>query len=188
MDGRVAPHTRRSVASPAAADALASFPKSHHPTPGMGDVVAPASGAECAVQRLRPGRPSVLAVARHRRCHFATRPRTRRASTSICDDDADNPPVHTSNARGLFRDPRQFVSELEASPELRSGRSERVGGYGVMGLPFQSGHLLAMRRCPASSVPGYSFGLTPQPIRTVDLLSRRRAQRHLHSLLRCRRR
>ena len=69
----------------------------------------------------------------------------------------DDPPVHTSNARTQFGDPRQFVTELEASPELPSGSSERFAGYGVMGLPFRSGHLLAMRRIPASSVgPGYS--------------------------------
>lgn len=69
----------------------------------------------------------------------------------------DDPRVHRWNARGLFRDPRQFVSELEASPGLPDGSSERFAGYGVMGLPFQSGHLLAMRRFPASSVgPGYN--------------------------------
>jgi hypothetical protein len=69
----------------------------------------------------------------------------------------ENRPVHTSNVRGQFRDPRQFVSEIEASPELPCGNNERFAGYGVMGLPFQSGHLLAMRRFPASSVgPAYT--------------------------------
>ena len=40
---------------------------------------------------------------------------------------------------------------------LPSGGEERFAGYGVMGLPFASGHVLAMRRFPASSIgPGYS--------------------------------
>jgi hypothetical protein len=69
----------------------------------------------------------------------------------------DTPQVHGRKARRRSLEPRQFVSELEASPGLPSGSSERFAGYGVMGLPFQSGHLLAMRRFPASSVgPGYS--------------------------------
>lgn len=52
--------------------------------------------------------------------------------------------------------PRELVSALEASPTLPGGTSERFAGYGVMGLPFRSGHLLAMRRFPASSVgPAY---------------------------------
>jgi hypothetical protein len=52
--------------------------------------------------------------------------------------------------------PRELVGQLEASPRLPAGAEERFAGYGVMGLPFTSGHLLAMRRFPASSVgPGY---------------------------------
>ncbi len=43
------------------------------------------------------------------------------------------------------------------SAALPSGDAERFAGYGVMGLPFASGHVLAMRRFPASSIgPGYS--------------------------------
>ena len=43
------------------------------------------------------------------------------------------------------------------SASLPSGNAERFAGYGVMGLPFASGHVLAMRRFPASSVgPGYT--------------------------------
>jgi hypothetical protein len=39
---------------------------------------------------------------------------------------------------------------------LPGGPGERFAGYGVMGLPFRSGHLLALRRFSASSVgPGY---------------------------------
>lgn len=40
---------------------------------------------------------------------------------------------------------------------LPSGSEERFAGYGVMGLPFSSGHVLAMRRFPASSIgPAYT--------------------------------
>lgn len=40
---------------------------------------------------------------------------------------------------------------------LPAGDDERFAGYGVMGLPFASGHVLAMRRFPASSIgPAYS--------------------------------
>ncbi len=43
------------------------------------------------------------------------------------------------------------------SPWLPSGSEERFNGYGVMGLPFASGHVLAMRRFTSSSVgPGYT--------------------------------
>jgi hypothetical protein len=46
---------------------------------------------------------------------------------------------------------------LEAAPSLPPGSEERFKGYGVMGLPFESGHVLALRRFPASSVgPPYS--------------------------------
>lgn len=55
-----------------------------------------------------------------------------------------------------MRDPREVVAEIEAHPSLPEGSEERFAGYGVMGLPFSSGHLLVLRRFPASSVgPGY---------------------------------
>lgn len=49
-------------------------------------------------------------------------------------------------------EPRTLVDELAAAASLPAGRQERFNGYGVMGLPFESGHVLAMRRFPASSV------------------------------------
>ena len=53
-------------------------------------------------------------------------------------------------------EPREAVQRAEANARLPSGSDERFAGYGVMGLPFSSGHVLAMRRFPASSVgPGY---------------------------------
>jgi hypothetical protein len=54
-------------------------------------------------------------------------------------------------------DPRALVGKLETTAALPSGSEERFSGYGVMGLPHRSGHVLAMRRFPASSVgPGYT--------------------------------
>jgi hypothetical protein len=54
-------------------------------------------------------------------------------------------------------EPQRLVEQLEAAPSLPAGSEERFNGYGVMGLPFTSGHILAMRRFPASSVgPGYT--------------------------------
>jgi len=53
--------------------------------------------------------------------------------------------------------PRHLVEQIEAAPALPPGLDERFNGYGVMGLPFISGHVLAMRRFPATSVgPGYT--------------------------------
>ena len=48
--------------------------------------------------------------------------------------------------------PRDWIERIEAAPSLPVGSEERFDGYGVMGLPFDSGHVLAMRRFPASSV------------------------------------
>ena len=53
--------------------------------------------------------------------------------------------------------PRALVEQFESAPSLPRGSDERFDGYGVMGLPFASGHVLAMRRFPASSIgPGYT--------------------------------
>jgi hypothetical protein len=41
--------------------------------------------------------------------------------------------------------------------DLPAGGGERFAGFGVMGLPFASGHVLALRRFPASSIgPAYT--------------------------------
>ncbi|MCG3110698.1 MAG: hypothetical protein MCM46_02630 [Candidatus Manganitrophus sp. SB1] len=54
-------------------------------------------------------------------------------------------------------EPRERIALWEATASLPSGLEERFNGYGVMGLPFSSGHILAMRRFPASSVgSGYT--------------------------------
>jgi hypothetical protein len=53
--------------------------------------------------------------------------------------------------------PREIVRRIEADPALPAGEGDRFAGYSVVGLPFRSGHVLALRRFPASSVgPGYT--------------------------------
>lgn len=52
--------------------------------------------------------------------------------------------------------PRQAVDALRSRPDLPDGDDERFAGYGVMGIPFDSGHYLALRDMLASSVgPAY---------------------------------
>jgi hypothetical protein len=53
--------------------------------------------------------------------------------------------------------PREAIQELEqAAVGTHTGR-ERFRGYGVMGLTFHTGHVLGLRRFPASSIgPGYT--------------------------------
>jgi hypothetical protein len=55
-----------------------------------------------------------------------------------------------------MREPAAIVQDLERHSDLPPGSEERFFGYGVMGLPFRSGHVLGLRRFPASSIgPGY---------------------------------
>ena len=49
-------------------------------------------------------------------------------------------------------EPKDLVDSLEQDTKLPSGDEERFSGYGVLGVPFTSGDLLAMRRFPASSL------------------------------------
>jgi hypothetical protein len=51
-----------------------------------------------------------------------------------------------------MRPPAHFARQVEEHPVLPRGEGERVSGYGVMGLPFTSGHVLGLRRWTASSV------------------------------------
>jgi hypothetical protein len=56
-----------------------------------------------------------------------------------------------------MKEPRDLVAELEAQASLPEGTDERFFGYSVLGLPFRSGHVLALRRFAASSIgPGYA--------------------------------
>jgi hypothetical protein len=49
-------------------------------------------------------------------------------------------------------EPRDLVEELERNAKLPDGSDERFVGYGVMAAPFASGHILCMRRFPATSL------------------------------------
>lgn len=52
--------------------------------------------------------------------------------------------------------PSALADEAEHA-ELPEGTGDRFAGYGIMGLPFRSGHVLALRRFPASSIgPAYT--------------------------------
>jgi len=54
------------------------------------------------------------------------------------------------------RAPRGFAAASIKTPGLPDGTEERFAGYGVMGLPFRSGHYRALRHFPASSIgPGF---------------------------------
>lgn len=48
--------------------------------------------------------------------------------------------------------PKSLVESLEQDLSIPPGNAERFSGYGVMGLTFASGHVLGLRRFPASSV------------------------------------
>ncbi len=54
-------------------------------------------------------------------------------------------------------EPRDYAAHAES---LKSGLSkdwEHFSGWGIMGLPFRSGHILGLRRFPAASIgPGYT--------------------------------
>lgn len=54
-------------------------------------------------------------------------------------------------------EPRDLAEAAERSQPRFRGEKEQFAGYGVMGLPLSSGHILGLRRFPASSVgPGYT--------------------------------
>jgi hypothetical protein len=56
-----------------------------------------------------------------------------------------------------IKSPSVQAGEIERHAGLAAGAGERFTGYGVMGLPFASGHVLALRRFPASSIgPAYT--------------------------------
>jgi len=53
-------------------------------------------------------------------------------------------------------EPQALAELTEIDPELPAGAGDRFSGYGVMGVTFASGHILALRRFPASSL-GYGY-------------------------------
>jgi hypothetical protein len=55
-----------------------------------------------------------------------------------------------------IQSPRDDVLAVIDNPVLPDGDDERFAGFGVMGLPFESGHYLALRQFPtASFAPAY---------------------------------
>jgi hypothetical protein len=55
-----------------------------------------------------------------------------------------------------MQDPRAAVGELDGRAQLPGDDGERFSGYGVMGLPFATGHYLALRVFPVTSIgPGF---------------------------------
>jgi hypothetical protein len=53
--------------------------------------------------------------------------------------------------------PQQIVEKVEREHTLTIGNGERYSGYAVLGVPFRSGHVLVLRRFPASSLgDGYT--------------------------------
>ncbi|MCG2622003.1 hypothetical protein LVY72_08740 [Arthrobacter sp. I2-34] len=56
-----------------------------------------------------------------------------------------------------MKSPRTLAAGAERLDRPASGPDEQFSGYAVTGLPFSSGHILALRRFPASSLgPGYT--------------------------------
>ena len=54
-------------------------------------------------------------------------------------------------------EPKEAVDKLEQGVVLPFGADERFSGYGVMGVPFASGHVLCLRRFPVTSLgQGYT--------------------------------
>jgi len=54
-------------------------------------------------------------------------------------------------------EPRDIAEEYEKEISLPSTKYETFAGYGIIGLPFSSGHVLALRRFPLTSIgPGYT--------------------------------
>lgn len=56
----------------------------------------------------------------------------------------------------ILAQPRDLAELTEIDPQVPPGVEDRFSGYGVMGLPLASGHVLALRRFPASSL-GYGY-------------------------------
>lgn len=52
----------------------------------------------------------------------------------------------------MSRTPRDAAEAAITEPQLPDGTDERFAGYGVMGLPFSSGHYLALRHFPETSL------------------------------------
>jgi hypothetical protein len=82
----------------------------------------------------------------------------------------------------IFKTPRDAAVAAQRNPVLWPGTDERFTGYGVMGLPFRSGHYLAMRHIPASSIgPEYRTVWHYAPDGTWTFITDRRPE-HTYAL------
>ncbi len=48
--------------------------------------------------------------------------------------------------------PKDLIYEVERNASLPDSSWEKFSGYGIMGLPFSSGHILGLRRFPVTSL------------------------------------
>jgi hypothetical protein len=85
-------------------------------------------------------------------------------------------------------EPRQIVEQIEGSVSLpQGGGGDRPAGYAIIGLPFRSGHVLALRRFPASPAgPGFTSVWHRSPLGIWTFFStirlpRQRRSRHCSS-------
>ena len=54
-------------------------------------------------------------------------------------------------------EPRDYAARTESLKSEAAKDWEHFSGWGIMGLPFRSGHILGLRRFPATSIgPGYT--------------------------------
>ena len=84
-----------------------------------------------------------------------------------------------------MKEPAQVACYVEKHPQLPAG-VQRVAGFGVMGLPFRSSHVLGRWRWTASSVgPGFTSNLASRPSRPLDFLRVGRSGDCLYPVLRC---
>ena len=51
-----------------------------------------------------------------------------------------------------MQEPGKVIETIEKSGKLPEGDDERFTGYGLMGVPFRSGHVLCLRRFPVTSI------------------------------------
>lgn len=64
-----------------------------------------------------------------------------------------------------MKEPREIIAQLEETATLPEGEDERFFGYAVIGLPFDTGHVLGLRRFLASSIgPGYASVWLRDPV------------------------
>lgn len=70
---------------------------------------------------------------------------------------ASGQPLSSVCAQQPLMELRTLIETIEQTSLVPDGNCDRFAGYAVIGLPFASGHVLALRRFPASSLgPGYT--------------------------------